>query len=113
LVYTVALGLLLTISFDLTRIAAMGIIFYHIMDIAAHWGVLRYFRHEVEAQLSILIVLVGFVWIKIVSDPLVVAVACAAMVAILIMEVLFLRSNPIVVKMHCITNASATEAVSR
>jgi amino acid transporter len=108
LVYTVVLGLLLTVFFNLTRIAAMGIIFYLIMDIAVHWGVLRYLRHEVGARFSILIiaiildliVLVGFLWVKIVSDPLVVAAACAAMVAILIMEGLFLRHNPIVAKDH-------------
>lgn len=108
LVYTVVLGLLLTLFFDLTRIAALGIIFYLIMDMAVHWGVLRYLRHEIGARLGVLIVaiildlivLAGFVWIKIVSDPLVVAVAGAVMLAILIMEVLFLRHNPIVPKGH-------------
>ena len=108
LVYTVILGLLLTLFFDLTRIAAMGIIFYLIMDIAVHWGILRYLRHEIGARLSILIaaiildliVLAGFVWIKIVSDPLVVGVAGAVMLAILSMEVLFLRVNPIVPEGH-------------
>ncbi|WP_320836653.1 APC family permease [Zhongshania sp.] len=108
LVYTVVLGLLLTVFFDLTRIAAMGIIFYLVMDIAVHWGVLRYLRHEVGAKLSILIVaivldlvvLAGFVWVKLFSDPLVVGVACAAMLAILIMEVLFLRHNPVVAEGH-------------
>lgn len=106
LVYTVILGLLLTLFFDLTRIAAMGIIFYLIMDIAVHWGVLRYLRHEIGARLSILIaaivldliVLAGFVWVKIADDPLVVGVAGTVMLAILIMEVLFLRYNPIVQK---------------
>jgi amino acid transporter len=108
LVYTVVLGLLLTLFFDLTRIAAMGIIFYLIMDIAVHWGVLRYLRHEVGARLSILItaiildliVLTGFVWIKLFSDPLVVGVAGAIMLAILIVEALFLRHNPIETKEH-------------
>lgn len=38
LVYTVVLGLILTAFFDLSRIAALGIIFYLIMDIAIHWG---------------------------------------------------------------------------
>lgn len=38
LVYTIVLGLLLTAFFDLSRIAALGIIFYLIMDIAIHWG---------------------------------------------------------------------------
>jgi amino acid transporter len=108
LVYTVVLGLLLTIFFDLTRIAALGIIFYLIMDIAVHWGVLRYLRHEIGARLSVLIaaiildliVLAGFVWIKVVNDPLVVGVAAVVMLAILIVETLFLRHNPIVPKDH-------------
>jgi amino acid transporter len=108
LVYTVVLGLLLTLFFDLTRIAAMGIIFYLIMDIAVHWGVLRYLRHEVSARLSILItaiildliVLTGFVWIKLFSDPLVVGVAGVVMLAILIVEILFLRHNPILPEGH-------------
>ena len=108
LVYTVVLGLLLTMFFDLTRIAALGIIFYLIMDIAVHWGVLRYLRHEIGARLVILvvaiildlIVLAGFVWIKVFSDPLVVGVAGAVMSAILIVEALFLRHNPIVPKSH-------------
>ncbi len=108
LVYTVVLGLLLTMFFDLTRIAALGIIFYLIMDIAVHWGILRYLRHEIGARLGILIaaiildliVLAGFVWIKIFSDPLVVGVAGAVMLVILIVEVLFLRHNPIVAKDH-------------
>lgn len=38
LVYTVVLGLFLTVFFDLSRIAALGVIFYLIMDIAIHWG---------------------------------------------------------------------------
>ncbi|MFT5350011.1 MAG: hypothetical protein ACI9MF_000826, partial [Gammaproteobacteria bacterium] len=106
--YTVVLGLLLTMFFDLTRIAALGIIFYLVMDVAVHWGILRYLRHEIGARLVILIVaiildvivLAGFVWIKIFSDPLVVGVAGAVMLAILIVEVLFLRHNPIVPKGH-------------
>lgn len=108
LVYTVILGLLLTLFFDLTRIAAMGIIFYLIMDIAVHWGVLRHLRHEVGARLSILvtaiildlIVLAGFIWVKIASDPIVVGVAGIVMLGTLIMEVLFLRYNPIIPKGH-------------
>ena len=104
LVYTVVFGLLLTIFFDLTRIAALGIILYLVMDIAVHWGILRHLRHEIGARLVVLIaaiildlsVLAGFVWIKTSSDPLVVGVAGAVMLAILIVEVLFLRLNPIV-----------------
>ncbi len=104
LVYTVVLGLLLTIFFDLTRIAALGIIFYLIMDIAVHWGILRHLRQELGAHSAVLIsaivldliVLAGFLWIKISSDLLVVGVAGALMLSILIAEALFLRYNPIV-----------------
>jgi len=104
LVYTVVLGLLLTAFFDLARIAALGIILYLVMDMAIHWGVLRHLREEISANRAILIgaivldltVLTGFLWVKINSDPSVVGVAGALMMAILIMEVLFLRYNPIV-----------------
>ena len=106
LVYTVVLGLLLTIFFDLSRIAALGIIFYLIMDIAIHWGILRHLRKEIGARSAVLIgaivldliVLSGFLWIKISSDLLVVGVAGAVMLTILVVEALFLRYNPIVDK---------------
>lgn len=108
LFYTVILGLLLTIFFDLTRIAAMGIIFYLIMDMAIHWGVLRHLRDDVGAKRAFpmvaiildLIVLAGFVWIKINSDPLVLGVAGVVMLVILLVEILFLRHNPIEPKKH-------------
>ena len=108
LVYTVVLGLLLTMFFDLSRIAALGIIFYLVMDIAVHLGVLRYLRHEVGAKPFILItaitldliVLLGFVWIKLANDPLVISIAGIVMVVILTVEVLFLRYNPIQVEHH-------------
>jgi len=101
LVYTVVLGLLLTAFFDLTRIAALGIIFYLIMDIAIHWGVLRHLKKEIEANSVIpviaiildLIVLGGFLWVKGISDPLVLIVAAAVMAVILITEFFFLRSQ--------------------
>ncbi len=103
LVYTVGLGLLLTVFFDLSRIAALGIIFYLTMDIAIHWGVLRHLRQAVAAHPAIpviaiamdLLVLGGFLWIKGNSDPLVLFVAAAAMVVILIVEYFFLRSRPL------------------
>tara|TARA_R110001599_G_C12277316_1_gene663110 strand:- start:33595 stop:34926 length:1332 start_codon:yes stop_codon:yes gene_type:complete len=103
LVYTIILGLLLTAFFDLSRIAALGIIFYLVMDIAIHWGVLRHLYSDLDARRSIvaiaivldLVVLTGFVLVKIASDPLVIGVACIGMLAILLGEALFLRKNPI------------------
>lgn len=102
LVYTIVLGLLLTALFDLSRIAAMGIIFYLIMDIAIHWGVLRHLRKDVDANPVIpamaigldLIVLGGFLWVKIASDPFVLIVTAAVMAAILLTEFFFLRTQP-------------------
>ena len=101
LVYTIVLGLLLTAFFDLSRIAALGIIFYLIMDIAVHWGVLRHLRKEIEAHPAIpiiaiamdFIVLGGFLWVKANSDPLVLIVATIVMAVILIVEYFFLRSR--------------------
>jgi amino acid transporter len=101
LVYTVVFALVLTAFFDLSRIAALGIIFYLIMDIAVHWGVLRYLRKDVKANMLMLItaimldllVLGGFLWVKVISDPLVVGVAITIMVIIAITEVIFLRKQ--------------------
>jgi hypothetical protein len=101
LVYTVVLGLFLTAFFDLSRIAALGIIFYLIMDIAVQWGILRYLRKEIHANLLILVtailldllVLGGFLWVKIMSDPLVIGVAITGMVIIAIVEIVFLRKQ--------------------
>jgi amino acid transporter len=108
LVYTVVLGFRLNKIFDQNRLEALGIIFYLVMDMAIHWGVLRHLRDEVGARSAFpivaiildLIVLAGFVWIKINSDPWVVGVAGVVMLAILIVEVLFLRHNPIEPKGH-------------
>jgi len=102
LVYTIVLGLLLTAFFDLSRIAALGIIFYLVMDIAIHWGLLRHLGMEVDAHPVIpvmaivlnLIVLGGFLWTKAASDPLVLIVAVAVMAAILVTEFFFLRTRP-------------------
>ncbi|XOZ34382.1 APC family permease [Halomonadaceae bacterium KBTZ08] len=101
LVYTVVLGLILTAFFDLTRIAALGIIFYLIMDIAIHWGILRYLRQAVGANPVILVtaivldltVLGGFLWVKMVSDPIVIGIAGLAMAAILVVERIFLANR--------------------
>jgi amino acid transporter len=101
LVYTVVLGLILTIFFDLSRIAALGIVFYLIMDIAIHWGVLRYLRRDIKASIWVpamaivldLMVLAGFVWVKLTTDPFVIGVAVLTMVVIAIAEQLFLKSS--------------------
>ncbi len=100
LVYTVVLAMLLTIFFDLGRIASLGAIFYLIMDIAIHWGVLRHLREDVKAKPIILItailldvvVLSAFLWIKVQSDMLVIWASLAGLIIIFVGERLFIRN---------------------
>lgn len=99
LVYTVVFAITLTVLFDLSRIASLGAIFYIVMDIAIHWGVLRRLRTEVEAKAWVLItaialdviILGAFVWMKATSDALVLWVAAGGMVVIFAGEKWFLR----------------------
>ncbi len=101
LVYTVVLGLVLTAFFDLSRIAALGIIFYLIMDMAIHWGVVRYLGEDIDAKIWVpwvaivldLIALTGFVWVKLTTDPLVLVVAIILMILIALGESWFLKSD--------------------
>ncbi len=102
LVYTVVIAITLTIFFDLSRIAALGAVFYLVMDIGIHWGVLRHLREEVGANPVILItaifldlvVLVAFLAIKFETDVLIVYVAFIGLVTVFVGEWLFLRTNP-------------------
>ena len=83
LLYILVIAIILTIFFDLSRIASIGAIFYLVMDMIVHWGVYKNLRKEVKANglvlltaLSLdLIVLIAFIWIKVGSDILVVIVS--------------------------------------
>lgn len=98
LVYVVVIAIVLTIFFDLSRIASLGAIFYLIMDIAIHWGVLKYLRKEVQASSAVVItailldviVLTGFIWIKGKQDIFILVVAVVSMILIFIGEKWFL-----------------------
>lgn len=98
LVYTVVFAVTLTILFDLSRIASLGAIFYIVMDIAVHWGVLRHVREKVKASRWIPItaialdvaILGAFLWLKATSDMLVIWVAFGGMVFVFAGERLFL-----------------------
>ena len=98
LVYTVVVAAVLTVSFDLTRIASLGAFFYLVMDILIHWGVYRSLRQEIGAQgwVQIMaialdtIVLGVFGAIKLQSDPLIVFVAAAAIAAVFAFERVYL-----------------------
>jgi amino acid transporter len=90
LVYTVVVAGTLAVLFDLTRIAALGAFFYLVMDMLVHWGVLRHLRREIGARAEILlaaiaadaVVLAAFTWIKLRSDPAIVAYAALGIVLV-------------------------------
>ncbi|MCA9448092.1 MAG: amino acid permease, partial [Candidatus Omnitrophica bacterium] len=99
LVYTIVIAIALTIFFDLGRIASLGAVFYIVMDIAIHWGLLRHIRKEIGANPVILItalvldvvVLSAFLLVKAKSDPLILVVSLAGMAIIFASEVVFLK----------------------
>lgn len=101
LVYTLVIAMTLTVFFDLTRIASLGAIFYIIMDIAVHWGILRYLRKEINANALILIsaiifdviVLGAFLMVKAQTDMMVIYAAATGIAFIFIGERYFLRAN--------------------
>ncbi|SDU18445.1 APC family permease [Stappia sp. ES.058] len=102
LVYTVVVAAVLTIFFDLNRIASLGVFFYLVMDVLIHWGVFRNLRHEIEARGWILliaiafdaIVLSAFAAMKWRTDPTIVVIAVLGMVSVFLFEGVFLRRNP-------------------
>jgi amino acid transporter len=101
LIFTVSLAILLTVLFDLTRIASIGAIFYLIMDIAIHWGLFRHLKKEVDFLPAIpliaivmdVAVLSAFLYIKYLNDPLVLIVAAIGIILILAAERIFMISH--------------------
>lgn len=101
LILTVVFAITLTVLFDLTRIASIGAIFYLVMDIAIHWGLLRYLLKDVKANPLIpicailldIVILAAFIQLKVADDPLVVIVALAGFVVILIAQRLFMITH--------------------
>jgi amino acid transporter len=101
LVYTIILAIILTIFLDLSRIAAIGAIFYIIMDMAVHWGVLRHLRSEVNASMWVLVlalvldsvVLTALCTVKATTDPLVLFVSGVGIALIFGGEFWFFRKK--------------------
>ena len=93
--------MVLTILFDLRRIAALGAIFYLIFDIAIHWAILRHLRSRIQVRPAIVaialvldvIVLGAFLWVKGSDDALVLFVSVVAILLIVAGERLFMRSH--------------------
>ena len=105
LVYVAVIAIGLTVLFDLSRIASLGAIFYLVMDIGIHWGLLRKLHGKIDFSPSIVIsaivldtiVLLGFVWTKLRQDILLVGVALGLLLLIYLGEKWFLsnvKSNP-------------------
>lgn len=101
LVYTVVIAMCLTIFFDLSRIASLGAIFYILMDIMVHWGVLRHLRKEINASAFILIsaiifdivVLSAFLIVKASTDMMIIYAAFIGIVLIFLGERVFLKKH--------------------
>lgn len=98
LVYTVVIAAILTIFFDLSRIASLGAFFYLVMDILIHWGVYKYLRREIFARGWVLltaifldlVVLAAFGIMKMQSDPTIVLIAIAGIAIVFIFERIYL-----------------------
>jgi amino acid transporter len=99
LVYTVVIAAVLAAVFDLSRIASLGAIFYLMMDITIHWGVLRHLHEDVGANRVVLgtaialdvVVLGAFLVVKGSSDPLIVAVSLGSVAVVVAFEHFYLR----------------------
>ena len=100
LVYLLVIGSILTILFNLSRIASIGAIFYLVMDIIFQWGVLRRIREDVNARASIItvaivldiIALSAFIWTKIQTDILMVILTVILIIILFMGEQYFLKS---------------------
>lgn len=99
LVYTVVIAMVLTVLFDLSRIASMGAILYLVMDILIHWGLFHKLKDEVTSNRVIVggailidsIVLIAFVAYKFQTDLLIVGVSLLVLIATYLMEKFFLK----------------------
>ncbi len=100
-VYTVVFAIALAATLDLRQIAALGAIYYLIMDIAIHWGLLRHLRDRVPHRRAVVVgaiildvvVLGAFVWVNASADPLGLWVAAVGIVVIVVAERLFMASH--------------------
>jgi len=98
LVYVAGVAILLTVFFDLGRIASLGAMLYLVMDLTVHWGVIRHLRAKVGASVVVVglaivldvVILGGLVALKLQTDMLIVAVAVALMTVIYFAERKFL-----------------------
>lgn len=98
-IYTVGIAILLTIFFDLSRIASMGAILYLTMDIVIHYGLVVKMKDKISSSKWIVylamildaIVLLAFVAYKLQTDYFIVIISIVIITVILGMEFLFFK----------------------
>ena len=103
LVYTVVIAGILTVFFDLSRIASLGAFYYLVMNIIIHAGVYRHLRHEIGARGWVIltaialdaVVLTAFATMKWQSDPLIVILGVIGIALVFLFVGVFLARNPI------------------
>ncbi|PLX69191.1 MAG: amino acid permease [Denitrovibrio sp.] len=101
LVYTIVFAIVLTLVFDLSRIAAIGAILYILMDMAVHWGLLTHLKNEVKTRAWVLItallldavVLGALVYVKIQSDITIIYTAVIFLIFIFAGEKMYIRKK--------------------
>jgi amino acid transporter len=99
LIYITAIALILTVVFDMTRIASLGAIFYLVMDMMIHYGLIKHLKNEVKVKIPIVtiafildgICLIAFIIYKSTTDPLIIAISVVFIVVILLVEKRYLR----------------------
>ncbi len=102
LVYLGVVAAVLAVTLDLSQIAAVGILFYLVMDVVIQWGVLTRLRQEVEARAWVVVlaiiadiaVLGAFLWARGADQPWLVAGGVGAVVVVFLLEALYLRRHP-------------------
>ncbi|MDN4480295.1 APC family permease [Demequina muriae] len=102
LVYLGVVAAVLAVALDMGQIAAVGIIFYLVMDMVIHWGVLRRLRHDVEAKAWVLVsaliadavVLTAFAVVRGQEAPWVIEGAFAGVGLVYALEAWYLRTHP-------------------
>lgn len=98
LFYTVGLAILLTIFFDLTRIASLGALLYITMDMVIHYGLAVKMKDEIKSNKIIIwsaftldvIILSAFIYVKLLSDWFIVLIALMMIIVIGFTQTLFM-----------------------
>jgi len=91
--------MVLTIFFDLSRIASLGVILYLTMDVIIQWGVFRHLRGTINLNPAIIltaividvVVLGAFLITKAQSDMLIIYASIIVIGVIFLSEKVFLR----------------------